>query len=47
MATEAERVLIAVADAGPGAPCELRRDSFDSFFTTNVLGQGNLPGRAR
>ncbi len=47
MATEAERVLIAVADAGPGVPRELRRNIFDPFFTTNVLGQGNLAGRVR
>ncbi len=37
---EAERVVIAVEDSGPGIPEEIRGRVFDPFFTTKPPGEG-------
>jgi two-component system NtrC family sensor kinase len=39
-AQEQHRVLLSIADEGPGIPRELRRKIFDPFFTTKAVGQG-------
>ncbi|MCK5942401.1 MAG: ATP-binding protein, partial [Planctomycetes bacterium] len=38
--TDGERVLVTVADDGPGVPDDVRDKLFDPYFTTKTSGTG-------
>lgn len=39
--TEKERIIVRVADTGPGIPKEIRHKIWDPFFTTKSTGEGS------
>jgi signal transduction histidine kinase len=39
-AADGDRLLVEIADTGPGIPVELQERIFEPFFTTKPVGQG-------